>query len=57
MPTLLPPAAAPAAVNIHREDLPGDVLIFLTGQDECEAAVRLLVEEDRKLKCDPQRGI
>ena len=30
-------AAVQAAVNIHREDLPGDILIFLTGQDECEA--------------------
>lgn len=30
-------AAVETAVNIHREDLPGDILIFLTGQDECEA--------------------
>lgn len=22
---------------IHQEDLPGDILLFLTGQDECEA--------------------
>jgi hypothetical protein len=29
--------AVETAVNIHREDLPGDILIFLTGQDECEA--------------------
>lgn len=35
--------------HIRREDVPGDILIFLTGQDECEAAVRLLDEEARQL--------
>lgn len=30
-------AAVETVVAIHREDLPGDVLVFLTGQDECEA--------------------
>jgi hypothetical protein len=30
-------AAVEAAVAVHMEDLPGDILIFLTGQDECEA--------------------
>lgn len=43
-------AAVETAVNIHREDLPGDILIFLTGQDECEAAVKLLDEEGRRLQ-------
>ena len=33
----LPQAAVEAVVALHREDLPGDVLVFLTGQDECEA--------------------
>ena len=30
-------AAVEAVAALHREDLPGDVLVFLTGQDECEA--------------------
>ena len=30
-------------------DLPGDVLIFLTGQEECLAAVKLLDEEGARL--------
>lgn len=29
--------AVETSVAIHKEDLPGDILIFLTGQDECEA--------------------
>lgn len=29
-------AAVETAVAIHREDQPGDILIFMTGQDECE---------------------
>jgi ATP-dependent RNA helicase DDX35 len=36
-------------VDIHREDVPGDVLVFLTGQEEVEAAVRMLDEEARRL--------
>ena len=32
------------ALDIHRQRLPGDILVFLTGQDECQAAVRLLRE-------------
>ncbi|KAL4419831.1 hypothetical protein ABPG75_006929 [Micractinium tetrahymenae] len=43
-------AAVEAAVAIHREDLPGDILIFLTGQDECETVVRLLEDEGRRLQ-------
>ena len=42
-------AAVAAAVGIHREDVPGDILIFLTGQEECEAAVALLREEAARL--------
>lgn len=29
--------------------MPGDILIFLTGQEECEEAVRQLAEESRRL--------
>ncbi|KAF8058346.1 DEAH9 [Scenedesmus sp. PABB004] len=42
-------AAVTAAVDIHREDVPGDVLVFLTGQEEVEQAVRLLQEEGQRL--------
>lgn len=42
-------AAVETVVDIHREDVPGDVLLFLTGQEECEAVVKLLDEEARKL--------
>lgn len=41
--------AVQTVVDLHREDVPGDVLVFLTGQEEVEAAVRLLDEEARKL--------
>lgn len=41
-------AAVEAALQVHRQELPGDILIFLTGQDECQAAVRLLEEESQK---------
>ena len=46
----VPPAPLTSAISIHREDLPGDILVFLTGQDECEAAVRMLEEENRRLR-------
>ncbi|KAI3425228.1 hypothetical protein D9Q98_008996 [Chlorella vulgaris] len=42
--------AVETSVAIHKEDLPGDILIFLTGQDECEAVVKLLEEEGRRLQ-------
>jgi ATP-dependent RNA helicase DDX35 len=42
-------AAVQTVVDLHREDVPGDVLVFLTGQEEVEAAVKLLEEEARKL--------
>ena len=35
-------AALKAALQIHEEEAPGDVLIFMTGQDEIEALARLL---------------
>lgn len=34
-------AAVEAVVGIHKEDRPGDVLLFLTGQDECETGAPL----------------
>lgn len=42
-------SAVECAVNIHREDVPGDVLIFLTGQEECETVTKMLREEGRRL--------
>eukprot|EP00879_Flechtneria_rotunda_P019658 GHRR01020655.1.p1 GENE.GHRR01020655.1~~GHRR01020655.1.p1 ORF type:complete len:477 (+),score=160.70 GHRR01020655.1:145-1431(+) len=42
-------AATQTVVDIHRADVPGDVLVFLTGQEELEAAVKMLDEEARKL--------
>eukprot|EP00798_Chlamydomonas_sp_ICE-L_P020489 gene20489-27278_t len=41
--------AVTTAVDIHKADLPGDILIFLTGQEECEAVTKLLHEEARRL--------
>ena len=38
-------AAVTTAVALHDQDLPGDILIFLTGQQECESAVSMLEEE------------
>ncbi|KAL4435416.1 hypothetical protein ABPG77_006178 [Micractinium sp. CCAP 211/92] len=43
-------AAVETAVAIHREDQPGDILIFMTGQDECETVVRQLEDEGRRLQ-------
>eukprot|EP00873_Tetraselmis_striata_P001670 jgi/Tetstr1/421934/TSEL_012833.t1 len=42
-------AAVEATMNVHKEGLPGDVLIFLTGQAEIESAVDMIREESRKL--------
>lgn len=42
-------AAVEAAVSIHLEDLPGDILIFLTGQEECQRAASYIREEEAKL--------
>jgi len=44
--------AVEAVVKIHIEDLPGDILIFLTGQEECERAASWLREEERKLAAE-----
>lgn len=41
-------AAVATAVALHDQDLPGDILIFLTGQQECESAVSMLEEEARR---------
>lgn len=43
-------AAVTTAVSIHEQDLPGDILVFLTGQEECEAAVSMLEEEARRFR-------
>ena len=43
-------AAVTTAVSIHEQDLPGDILMFLTGQEECEAAVTMLEEEARRFR-------
>ena len=43
-------AAVTTAVAIHEQDLPGDILIFLTGQEECESAVSMLEEEARRYR-------
>ncbi|KAK9828606.1 hypothetical protein WJX72_001006 [[Myrmecia] bisecta] len=42
--------AVQAAVNLHEEDMPGDILIFLTGQEECDRCTNLLEEEARRLR-------
>ncbi|BDA45458.1 probable ATP-dependent RNA helicase DHX35 [Coccomyxa sp. Obi] len=42
--------AVQTAADIHREDMPGDILIFLTGQQECEDCVAMLEEEARKVR-------
>ena len=40
-------AALRAVLQVHAEEQPGDVLVFLTGQDEIEALARLLVDRSR----------
>jgi ATP-dependent RNA helicase DDX35 len=42
-------AAVTACVDIHTADLPGDILVFLTGQEECLAAVKMLDEQAERL--------
>jgi HrpA-like RNA helicase len=37
-------AALYSVLQIHQQEAPGDVLVFLTGQDEIEALQRLLSE-------------
>lgn len=43
-------AAVTTVTELHREDVPGDVLVFLTGQEEVEAAVRVLEAEAARLR-------
>jgi ATP-dependent RNA helicase DDX35 len=47
-------AAVEAAVAVHLEDLPGDILVFVTGQEECERCVALLEEEDARVRREEQ---
>ena len=42
-------------LKIHRQSEDGDVLCFLTGQEEVENVVSLLIEEARKLSKDAQK--
>ena len=46
---LRPPIGSPRA-QVHAEEAPGDVLVFLTGQDEIEALARLIAA-----RCAPRR--
>lgn len=39
--------AVRTALALHALDLPGDILVFLTGQDECEAAAQTLTDQAR----------
>ncbi|KAL6782327.1 hypothetical protein ACKKBG_A06370 [Auxenochlorella protothecoides x Auxenochlorella symbiontica] len=48
-------AAITTALQIHCEEGPGDVLVFLTGQDEIEACERLLTDRAASLPPDPAR--
>ena len=34
-------------MDIHRAEVPGDILLFVTGQDEVEGCVELLQQEAR----------
>ena len=38
-------ASVESALEIHRVEGPGDILVFLTGEEEIESAVSLLQEE------------
>lgn len=42
-------AAVSAAISIPKNEGPGDILVFLTGQDDVNAAVELISEEAEKL--------
>jgi len=43
-------AAAEAVIQLHKEGLPGDVLVFMSGQQEIEDTVQLIREEARNLQ-------
>ncbi|XP_074357100.1 putative pre-mRNA-splicing factor ATP-dependent RNA helicase DEAH9 [Apium graveolens] len=40
-------AAVSTVMSIHYQEPPGDILVFLTGQDDIDAAVELLTEESQ----------
>ncbi|KMZ56447.1 putative ATP-dependent RNA helicase [Zostera marina] len=40
-------AAVSTVLSIHSQEAPGDILVFLTGQDDIDAAVQLLTEDTR----------
>ncbi|XP_022955010.1 probable pre-mRNA-splicing factor ATP-dependent RNA helicase DEAH9 isoform X1 [Cucurbita moschata] len=40
-------SAVSTVVSIHEQEPPGDILVFLTGQDDIDTAVQLLTENDR----------
>ena len=50
-------AAITTALQVHCDEAPGDVLVFLTGQDEIEAAERMLRDRDAALPPDPDRPL
>ncbi|KAL7129909.1 hypothetical protein ABFS83_13G099700 [Erythranthe nasuta] len=43
-------AAVSTVISIHDEERMGDVLVFLTGQDDIDAAIQLLTEDSHKRK-------
>ncbi|GIX81510.1 probable ATP-dependent RNA helicase DHX35 [Caerostris darwini] len=45
------------AIKIHQNEIPGDILIFLTGQEEVEQAVSILIDfaRDQKRKSDSMK--
>ena len=43
-------AAVQTAMSIDEDDSPGDILIFFTGQEECENAAKMINEAVRTLK-------
>ena len=49
-------SAVETALEVHRNEGPGDILIFLTGEGEIDDAVNLLEEEAREMKRDPRRS-
>lgn len=42
-------AAVSTTISIHKNEGPGDILVFLTGQDDVNAAVQMISEEAEKL--------
>lgn len=48
-------SAVEAALDVHQGEGPGDILIFLTGEEEIEDAVRLLEDEAREMQNSARR--